>query len=89
MISITTKSRSYASEDVTRPDPNIRKVTPLGYQRQEKYHPGGLGNRSLLWIPQVTSGEVGFSIPSSIPSVRIVLEGVSSRGRLVHEEWVL
>lgn len=89
VISITTKSGAYADKDVARPDPNIRKVTPLGYQRQEKYHPGGLGNRSLLWIPQVTSGEVGFSIPSSIPSVRIVLEGVSSLGRLVHEEWVL
>lgn len=89
VISITTKSRSYASEDAVRPDPNIRKVTPLGYQRNAEFKPGDPGNRSLLWVPQVRSGQVGFSIPSSAGSVRIVLEGVTGLGRLVHEEWTL
>ena len=89
VISITTKSQSYASEDAVRLDPNIRKVTPLGYQRNAEFKPGDPGNRSLLWVPQVRSGQVGFSIPSSSGSVRIVLEGVTGLGRLVHEEWTL
>ena len=84
VISITTKTGSYIpGNKIDRP--NVKKVSLLGYQPKSIFQPD---YRTLYWNPSVQSETLEFSIPDNAAKGRwrIVLEGVTSRGRYIHEE---
>lgn len=84
VISITTKTGSYIpGNKVDRP--NVKKVSLLGYQPKSAFQPD---YRTLYWNPSVQSEKLEFPIPDNAAKGRwrIVLEGVTSKGRYIHEE---
>ena len=87
VVSITTKNGVYATEQVEKV--NQKKVTPLGFQRDMPFHhPSGM-RKTLYWNPNITSDTLEF-VASEIPGeCRIIVEGVTSEGRLIHEEYLV
>ena len=82
VVSITTKSGA------TRPveyHPNVKKITLLGYQPKQNFEPD---YRTLYWNPSVQDTSLSFPVAESASpgKWRITLEGVTSKGRYIHEE---
>ena len=52
------------------------------------HHPSGM-RKTLYWNPNITSDTLEF-VASEIPGeCRIIVEGVTSEGRLIHEEHLV
>ncbi|MBQ9186020.1 MAG: TonB-dependent receptor plug domain-containing protein [Bacteroidales bacterium] len=83
LVSITTKSGAWVYD--SEPRPNIQKITLLGYQPKTQFKPD---YRNLYWNPSVQDTQLQFPIADvASPGLwRIVLEGVTSKGRYIHEE---
>lgn len=84
VVSITTKTGSYIPGNKEE-HPNVQKVSPVGYQPKATFKPD---YRTLYWNPSIQSDVLEFPIAESASKGRwrIVLEGVTSKGRFVHEE---
>ncbi len=69
---------------------NLKKFTPLGWQQPQDFymHPYMNTNRrptTLLWIPDVQSQVLTFSTDEHATIYDVVIEGVTSNGRLIRE----
>ena len=84
VVSITTKTGSYIPGNKVERT-NVKKVSLLGYQPKSTFQ---TDYRTLYWNPSVQSEKLEFPIPDNAAKGRwrIVLEGVTSKGRYIHEE---
>lgn len=84
VISITTKAGNYTEKEVDMP--NIKRYTPLGYQRATPFALMPGAQQTLYWNPHVTSNRIAVCRADTFTGCRIVIEGVTTEGRLIHEE---
>ena len=63
-------------------------VVPLGYQRASDFSSavGYRNKRTVYWNPQLLSDTFSFRLGDTPGTYLVVVEGVTSDGRLVHEE---
>ena len=69
---------------------NLKKFTPLGWQLpqdffMQPYTDPAKRPATLLWIPDVQSQVMSFSTDGHATVYDVVIEGVTSRGRLIRE----
>ena len=88
VVSITTKAGNLDVEILDSGRTVHQKVVPLGYQRASDFQSALAyrNRRTVYWNPQVLSDTVSFRLGDTPGSYLVVLEGVTSEGRLVHEE---
>ncbi len=84
VISVTTKSGNYTTGDTERL--NQKRITPLGYQKPaDFFHQSGI-RKTLYWNPDVKDNTLEFTAAGRAGTCLIVIEGVTTEGRLIHEE---
>lgn len=90
VISITTKTGDMDTEYLRDRETVHRKVMPLGYQRAGDFlsATGYRNRRTVYWNPLLLSDSVTFALGDTPGTYLVVLEGVTSEGRLIHEERV-
>ena len=88
VISITTKSGDSESFKFNSGPTVHRSVVPLGYQRAEEFEKADAyrNRRTVYWNPQLLSDTCSFRLGDTPGTYLVVVEGVTSDGRLVHEE---
>ena len=88
VISITTKSGDSELFKHNSAPTVHRSVVPLGYQRAADFEKETAyrNKRTAYWNPQLLSDTVSFRLGDTPGTYLVVLEGVTSEGRLVHEE---
>ncbi len=88
VISITTKTGDSDTELLQTGRTVHQKVVPLGYQRLSDFETAAAyrNKRTVYWNPQLLSDTVSFRLGDTPGPYLVVLEGVTSDGRLVHEE---
>ena len=88
VISITTKSGDSELFKFSSVPTVHRSVVPLGYQRAEEFEKADAyrNRRTVYWNPQLLSDRVSFRLGDTPGVYLVVVEGVTSDGRLVHEE---
>jgi hypothetical protein len=88
VISITTKSGDSELFKHNSAPTVHRSVVPLGYQRAADFEKETAyrNKRTVYWNPQLLSDTVSFRLGDTPGTYLVVLEGVTSEGRLVHEE---
>lgn len=88
VVSITTKAGDLDTELLDSDRTVHEKVVPLGYQRASDFLSATAyrNRRTVYWNPQLLSDAVSFQLGDTPGSYLVVLEGVTSEGRLVHEE---
>ena len=88
VISITTKAGDLDTELLPKGALSYTKATPLGYQRASDFAAaiGYRNKRTVYWNPLLLSDSVSFPLGDVPGTYLIVVEGVTSDGRLVHEE---
>ena len=88
VISITTKSGDSESFKFSSGPTVHRSVVPLGYQRAEEFEKADAyrNRRTVYWNPQLLSDTCSFRLGDTPGAYLVVVEGVTSDGRLVHEE---
>ena len=88
MISITTKAGNLDTELLHAGETVHQTVYPLGYQRASDFSSATAyrNKRTVYWNPLLVSDTVSFTLGDVPGTYLIVLEGVTSDGRLVHEE---
>ena len=88
VISITTKTGDLAMELLKADETVHRTVVPLGYQRASDFSSalGYRNKRTVYWNPQLLSDTFSFRLGDTPGTYLVVVEGVTSDGRLVHEE---
>jgi Outer membrane receptor for Fe3+-dicitrate len=88
VISITTKTGVLDTELLRRGETVHQKVTPLGYQRPADFltAEGYRNRRTVYWNPVLLSDSVVFQLGDTPGTHLVVVEGVTSEGRLIHEE---
>ncbi len=84
VISITTKRGVDSNQPTVKP--NQKKVIPLGYQRPCTFSRLSEASRTVWWAPVITTPYIEFDASSLTGNYHITVEGVTSEGRLVHEE---
>ena len=88
VISITTKSGDSEWSKFASGPTVHQSVVPLGYQRVADFESADTSRnrRTVYWNPLLLSDTVSFRLGDTPGSYLVVLEGVTSEGRLVHEE---
>lgn len=88
VISITTKAGDLDTELLPKGALSYTKATPLGYQRTSDFAAaiGYRNKRTVYWNPLLLSDSVSFALGDVPGTYLVVVEGVTSDGRLVHEE---
>ncbi len=84
VISISTKRGGGAQKVLSRS--NTKTVNLLGYQRPARFVPS---DSHLYWNPSFGGGSFVFRKPAGTDRYKIVAEGVTSEGRVIHEVWHL
>ena len=80
VISITTKKGDFKAASV--PLTNTKTFTILGYQIPQGYTPNA---RTPVWLPSLRGNSFRLLLPSEYRSdYRIIVEGVTSEGRIIH-----
>ena len=80
VISITTKKGDFKAASV--PLTNTKTFTTLGYQIPQGYTPNA---RTPVWLPSLRGKSFRLLLPSEYRSdYRIIVEGVTSEGRIIH-----
>ena len=80
VISITTKKGDFKAASV--PLTNTKIFTTLGYQIPQGYTPNA---RTPVWLPSLRGKSFRLLLPSEYRSdYRIIVEGVTSEGRIIH-----
>ena len=87
-ISITTKSGDSELSKFGSGPTVHQSVVPLGYQRVADFERADAycNRRTVYWNPLLLSDTVSFRLGDTPGAYLVVLEGVTSEGRLVHEE---
>ena len=88
VISITSKSGDTDLGHLGAGPTVHQSVVPLGYQHRADFvmSPDSRNRRTVYWEPLVLSDTVLFTLGDDPGMYLVVLEGVTSEGRLVHEE---
>ena len=88
VISVTTKAGNLDTELLHSGETVHQKVVPLGYQRASDFESatGYRNKRTVYWNPQLLSDSVSFPLGDVPGTYLVVVEGVTSDGRLIHEE---
>ena len=80
VISITTKKGDFKAASV--PLTNTKTFTTLGYQIPQGYTPNA---RTPVWLPSLRGNSFRLLLPLEYRSdYRILIEGVTSEGRIIH-----
>ena len=80
VISITTKKGDFKVASV--PLTNTKTFTTLGYQIPQGYNPNA---RTPVWLPSLRGNSFRLFLPLEYRSdYRILIEGVTSEGRIIH-----
>lgn len=80
VISITTKKGDFKAASV--PLTNTKTFTTLGYQIPQGYTPNA---RTPVWLPSLRGSSFRLLLPAEYSSnYRIIIEGVTSEGRIIH-----
>ena len=80
VISITTKKGDFKAASV--PLTNTKTFTTLGYQIPQSYTPNA---RTPVWLPSLRGSSFRLLLPAEYRSnYRIIVEGVTSEGRIIH-----
>ena len=80
VISITTKKGDFKVASV--PLTNTKTFTTLGYQIPQSYTPNA---RTPVWLPSLRGNSFRLLLPLEYRSnYRIIVEGVTSEGRIIH-----
>ena len=83
VISITLKDGVYSTN---QSDPvNLKRITPMGFQKKSSFIELP-GNKTIYWNPHVTSNQIQLNVPNRAGTCHVVVEGVTTEGRLIHEE---
>ena len=84
VISITTKTGRHAERKEALP--NQKMVVPQGYEKPESFFDlTGLG-RTLYWSESVTGDSLTIPLPMRPGRCSVTVEGVTTHGRLIHEQ---
>lgn len=88
VISIILKDGSEIPQQTNQS--NLKKFTPLGWQQPQEFYVQPYMNSylrpvTLLWIPDVQSQVITFSKDDHATIYDVVIEGVTSNGRLIRE----
>lgn len=71
----------------------IRRITPLGWQEPEEFYVDFSNPQqppaTLYWNPSLRQDSVTLPVTSRVTRYQVTLEGVSSEGRLIHEELMI
>lgn len=81
VISITTKKAAFDPQSVTERF-NVVKVRPLGYLPPAHFRPD---NRTLYWNPSIRTDRLSFPLCGRKGEWRVLLQGVTSEGRIIDE----
>ncbi|MBQ8047520.1 MAG: carboxypeptidase regulatory-like domain-containing protein [Prevotella sp.] len=87
VISITTREGNYG--ETSDRQANQKKISPLGYQRETPFFVQPSDRRTLYWNPHLTADAFDFNAADEPGTCRMVIEGVTSEGRLIHEERLI
>lgn len=80
VISITTKKGDFKAASV--PLTNTKTFTTLGYQIPQSYTPNA---HTPVWLPSLRGSSFHLLLPAEYSSnYRIIIEGVTSEGRIIH-----
>lgn len=80
VISITTKKGDFKAVSV--PLTNTKTFTTLGYQIPQSYTPNA---HTPVWLPSLRGSSFRLLLPTEYCSnYRIIIEGVTSEGRIIH-----
>ena len=80
VISITTKKGDFKAASV--PLTNTKTFTTLGYQIPQGYTPNA---HTPVWLPSLRGSSFRLLLPTEYRSnYRIIIEGVTSEGRIIH-----
>lgn len=80
VISITTKKGDFKAASV--PLTNTKTFTTLGYQIPQNYTPNA---HTPVWLPSLRGSSFRLLLPAEYRSnYRIIIEGVTSEGRIIH-----
>ena len=80
VISITTKKGDFKAVSV--PLTNTKTFTTLGYQIPQSYTPNA---HTPVWLPSLRGSSFRLLLPAEYRSnYRIIVEGVTSEGRIIH-----
>lgn len=80
VISITTKKGDFKAASV--PLTNTKTFTTLGYQIPQSYTPNA---HTPAWLPSLRGSSFRLLLPAEYSSnYRIIIEGVTSEGRIIH-----
>ena len=80
VISITTKKGDFKAASV--PLTNTKTFTTLGYQNPQSYTPNA---HTPVWLPSLRGSSFRLLLPSEYSSnYHIIIEGVTSEGRIIH-----
>ena len=80
VISITTKKGDFKAASV--PLTNTKAFTTLGYQIPQSYTPNA---HTPVWLPSLRGSSFHLLLPAEYSSnYRIIIEGVTSEGRIIH-----
>ena len=80
VISITTKKGDFKAASV--PLTNTKTFTTLGYQIPQSYTPNA---HTPVWLPSLRGSSFRLLLPTEYHSnYRIIIEGVTSEGRIIH-----
>ena len=80
VISITTKKGDFKAVSV--PLTNTKTFTTLGYQIPQSYTPNA---HTPVWLPSLRGSSFRLLLPTEYRSnYRIIIEGVTSEGRIIH-----
>lgn len=80
VISITTKKGEFKAASV--PLTNTKTFTTLGYQIPQSYTPNA---HTPVWLPSLRGSSFRLLLPAEYSSnYRIIIEGVTSEGRIIH-----
>lgn len=80
VISITTKKGDFKAASV--PLTNTKTFTTLGYQIPQSYTPNA---HTSVWLPSLRGSSFRLLLPTEYRSdYRILIEGVTSEGRIIH-----
>ena len=80
VISITTKKGDFKAASV--PLTNTKTFTTLGYQIPQSYTPNA---HTPVWLPSLRGSSFRLLLPAEYSSnYRIIIEGMTSEGRIIH-----
>lgn len=84
VISVTTKLGNYGVTDTEQL--NRKKISPLGYQRKADFSQYSGTRKTAYWNPALACDKFKIDVSRAFGRYIIVIEGVTTEGRLIHEE---